>query len=907
MSNYTKLVDFATKDSLPTGDPDKIIRGTEIETEYDNIAVAIATKSDSASPTFTGTVTIPTLSVTGVTTVGGDILSDTDSTDSLGSTGVRWLKVWTDTLTAGTLTIGAGSIVDSSGAISFGDDNLVTTGTLGSGALTATSLSLTTDLAVAHGGTGASDATTARTNLGVDAAGTDNSTNVTLAGTGTYLSLAGQQITVDPITESDISDLQSYSLSSHNHTGTYQPLAAALTDTTAPFTTALDTKLDGIETGADVTDATNVAAAGALMDSEVDADIKTLSLPASTTISAYGATLVDDADAATARATLGVVIGTDVLSPTGDGSGLTGITGGSGLTGVTDIVSPFNTFVGYLSGENVTGVSNVAIGYGALDAAVSVTNTVAIGKNAIGTGITTGADNIAIGQLAGNDLTSGAYNVLQGYSAGANLTDPNYTVAIGYNALGAATNAGDSNIAIGLNSISSGIATGAENVAIGNQAGMRLTTGAQNVFIGPVTGASPTTGSSNIGIGTQSMSTGVTTGSQNVCLGVLTGNDLTSGAYNILQGSRAGFNLTTAQYSVAVGYMALGTATNAGLRNIAIGRDAIGAGVATGADNIAVGYQAGQDLTSGASNVLVGKSAGANITTASSLVAIGNGALDNSTAPGDGTIAIGRDAMGIGAATGASNLVIGDGAGRDMTLADYSVLLGYQAGYNLTTADYNVGIGFRALGVGTVTGLGNVAIGADASNDMSSGAYNTFIGYAAGKTINFATGSNTTAIGNGANPSSSSVSNEITLGNDSINAVRIPGASLAYASDTWDFGDKTIAKATLKDYGETTNAIGSTGGGTQDIDLTLGNSVSATVDTSANTFTFSNPTASDELCGFTLYLVNGGSQTVTWPASVDWPGGTAPTLTASGTDKLVFETIDGGTTWLGNLVGAAYA
>ena len=54
------------------------------------------------------------------------------------------------------------------------------------------------------------NAATARTNLNVDVAGTDNSTDVTLAGTGTYLSLAGQQITVDPITESDISDLQSY-------------------------------------------------------------------------------------------------------------------------------------------------------------------------------------------------------------------------------------------------------------------------------------------------------------------------------------------------------------------------------------------------------------------------------------------------------------------------------------------------------------------------------------------------------------------------------------------------------------------------------------------------------------------------------------------------------------------------
>jgi hypothetical protein len=119
--------------------------------------------------------------------------------------------------------------------------------------------------------------------------------------------------------------------------------------------------------------------------------------------------------------------------------------------------------------------------------------------------------------------------------------------------------------------------------------------------------------------------------------------------------------------------------------------------------------------------------------------------------------------------------------------------------------------------------------------------------------------------------------------------------------------DQTVSAINLKDYAEVTNAIGSTGGGTQDIDLTLGNSVTATVDTSANTFTFSNPTASDELCGFTLLLTNGGSQTVAWPASVDWPAATAPTLTAAGVDKLVFETVDGGTTWTGNLAGAAYA
>ena len=116
--------------------------------------------------------------------------------------------------------------------------------------------------------------------------------------------------------------------------------------------------------------------------------------------------------------------------------------------------------------------------------------------------------------------------------------------------------------------------------------------------------------------------------------------------------------------------------------------------------------------------------------------------------------------------------------------------------------------------------------------------------------------------------------------------------------------DQIVTAVNLKDYSEVTNAIGGTGGGTQDIDLTLGNSVSATVDTSTNTFTFSNPTASDEGCGFTLVLTNGGSRTVNWPGTVDWEGGAAPTLIPSGVDILTFWTIDGGTLWHGFLASA---
>ena len=62
MSNYTKATNFAAKDSLPSGNAGKIIKGTEIDTEYNAIASAISSKADTDSPTFTGTPLAPTQS-----------------------------------------------------------------------------------------------------------------------------------------------------------------------------------------------------------------------------------------------------------------------------------------------------------------------------------------------------------------------------------------------------------------------------------------------------------------------------------------------------------------------------------------------------------------------------------------------------------------------------------------------------------------------------------------------------------------------------------------------------------------------------------------------------------------------------------------------------------------------------
>jgi len=53
MTAYTKSTNFATKDTLTSGDPLKIVKGTEINTEFDNIQTAVNSKADTASPTLT--------------------------------------------------------------------------------------------------------------------------------------------------------------------------------------------------------------------------------------------------------------------------------------------------------------------------------------------------------------------------------------------------------------------------------------------------------------------------------------------------------------------------------------------------------------------------------------------------------------------------------------------------------------------------------------------------------------------------------------------------------------------------------------------------------------------------------------------------------------------------------------
>ena len=68
MSNYSKTTDFAAKDSLSTGNANKIVKGTEIDDEFDAIQVAVNTKANINNTALTGTPTAPTASASVNTT-----------------------------------------------------------------------------------------------------------------------------------------------------------------------------------------------------------------------------------------------------------------------------------------------------------------------------------------------------------------------------------------------------------------------------------------------------------------------------------------------------------------------------------------------------------------------------------------------------------------------------------------------------------------------------------------------------------------------------------------------------------------------------------------------------------------------------------------------------------------------
>jgi hypothetical protein len=266
------------------------------------------------------------------------------------------------------------------------------------------------------------------------------------------------------------------------------------------------------------------------------------------------------------------------------------------------------------------------------------------------------------------------------------------------------------------------------------------------------------------------------------------------------------------------------------------------------------------------------------------------------------------------------------------------VVGGHRIGTNMTGAKYIGGdtsnIGVESISVfGTASGVQALAVGGTASGVVS-----TALGFGAQ-----ASGSRSTAAGFQATAShnrsialgdfaATTKDNQVVLGNAIVQETVIRGA-IEVGSGFGDTGSVGTAGQVLTSSGPGAPAVWAVavpdasatvagrvnlvvdqvlGAGRKIVDQISGRFLAApstALDTrvaevfsrtisGATSFTFTNPNSAGVVTTFVLELTNGGTN-VTWPASVKWEGGTAPTLTATGLDILGFYTRDGGTTWRG--------
>jgi len=157
MSNYVKVTDFATKDGLPGGDPNKKVRGTEIDAEFEAIEAAVATKADLSSPTFTGTPSAPTAAASDDST---KLATTAHVKDAIDAALLGMICIWSGSVasipTGWRLCDGTNGTVDLRDKFVIGAGNTYAVGATGGAASVAT----TAQGSHSHGGTTGSHALT---------------------------------------------------------------------------------------------------------------------------------------------------------------------------------------------------------------------------------------------------------------------------------------------------------------------------------------------------------------------------------------------------------------------------------------------------------------------------------------------------------------------------------------------------------------------------------------------------------------------------------------------------------------------------------------------------------------------------------------------------------------------------